>query len=115
MQLSRKVTLDDVWMLEGEVVHPPPDLETWAAWMGEAEHVIRKTAVGPIVVKTLFMGFDMRIGLRSLGLPEVFLTVVGGLPDGTFQKRATTYRGAQAMHDEAIDHVKELLRPAARA
>lgn len=66
-----------------------PDLMTWAKWMSTNDCGIERSAVGGVVIATVFLGVD-HDGIAAL--PKVFGTMVFG---GWFDRQETRYRTRQ--------------------
>lgn len=94
----------DWYILDG---HTPVKCIDWADGMRAFENIencrVARDEFGDIVISTIFLGLDHRLGD---GPPLLFETMIfGGEHDG-WQERCSTWEGAEAMHEAAVAMVK---------
>ena len=103
-----------LYILDGHLPKPEPDLEKWSEWFQTADH--RRVAldrIGTRLISTVFLGVDHNFARLSgdPGPPILFETMI--FTDGSgyedYQERYATWEQAQAGHAAAVAHVKSQL------
>lgn len=79
-----------------------PDLMTWARWIETADRCVARTAIGSVVVSTIFLGLDHSFGG---GPPILFETMVFNGSDD-MQQRYCTVDAARAGHAEVVASIR---------
>lgn len=106
---------DDKWILEGRKVKRV-DLMTWARWFETArdERIVKQETIGDHWISTVFLGLDHQYGD---GPPLIFETMAfkrgpetEGVGEEVLTERTSTYDEAEAAHERACQHVRNLLQ-----
>lgn len=61
------------YILKDKLAIPCDDLITWAEWFGTADRTVARTVIEGIVISTVFLGLDHRVGK---GEPLLFETMI---------------------------------------
>jgi len=78
----------------------PADLLEWVRWFETADRTVIQTTVGDVLISTVFLGLDHRLG--AAGLPVLWETMIfGGDHDGR-QTRYTSRLEALIGHATAV-------------
>lgn len=96
-----KYILDD----KGEPI-PCEDILTWGRWMQGKNKIVKQEMVGDSKVSTVFLGLDHNFSGR--GKPTLWETMIFGGELDQYQTRCSGSREqAEAMHEKAVDKVKQ--------
>ena len=74
------------------------DVRTWGAWLETADRLVAQDQFGDVVVSTVFLGLDHRVGAD--GPPVLWETLIFGGPLDGEQRRYTSRADAEAGHTE---------------
>ena len=77
----------------------PADLHDWAVWFVTNDQTVMRSQVGPLIVSTVFLGFDH--GFFG-GEPRLFETMIFDDGGDNYQTRCTTWDEAEEMHAAAV-------------
>ena len=101
------------YRLIGKLPYPCRDALEWADWFLTADRQVAKTAVGPLSVSTVFLGFDHNLNLR--GDPILFETMIfgdGDVGEECYQDRYHSWEEAVAGHARAVAHAEQIVAKA---
>lgn len=88
---------------------PCYDMLEWAQHLAMADRRVGETHIGCLRVSTVFLGIDSRI---FDGPPLLFETMIFGDIEDDYQTRCSTWAEAEAMHAEAVEIAREMVRKA---
>lgn len=91
------------YILEGKTPVACNSVDTWGKWMQKTNRAVAKTAIGDVLVSTVFLGLDHNFGG---GAPLLFETMIFGGVHDQYQDRCSTWEQAEVMHKEAVDLVE---------
>lgn len=88
------------YVLDGKTPRPVSDVIEWGLWFEDvSKRVVQQTAVGRILISTVFLGLDHRFGGRPGDLPILFETMVFGIPVlDDYQERCCSWDEALEQH-----------------
>lgn len=99
------------YKLMGRLAVPCADLTEWGVWFQSADRHVARTEIGPMIVSTVFLGLDHRIGP---GPPLLFETMIFDDGDDGYQARCETWVEAERHHAEAVELAQARLAGANR-
>lgn len=93
-----------LYILNGKIAVPEPDVMKWAEWYHNANRVVKGNILpGNIQVSTVFLGTYTNI----FGDPLLFETMIFGGEHNMYICRYSTWEEAEAGHDRAIEMIFE--------
>jgi hypothetical protein len=98
------------YILDAEHNVVPAELIEWAKWLKDSDRVVKQEDIGPYWISTVFLGLDHNYLIE--GPPLVFETMIRNERENSwldYQTRCATWAEAEAMHQEALAYVRELL------
>ena len=101
-----------MYILDGKVAVPCPELFAWGAWMQEADRRVGFDIVGPMHISTVFLGLDHNFTDR--GPPILFETMIFDGNEDSFQRRYSTWDQAEHGHRVAVRYARMKLHAAER-
>jgi hypothetical protein len=82
------------------------DMWTWANWLEKNEQRVSRTVINSKCdVSTVFLGLDHNF--NETGDPLLFETMIFGGPMDQEQWRCSTWKQAEAMHDNAVEKARK--------
>jgi hypothetical protein len=78
----------------------PCDIQTFAAYLSDADRTVARTERHDIIVSTVFLGIDHSFGSRPD--PQIFETMIFGGEHSGHQTRCSTWNQAQENHSMAV-------------
>jgi hypothetical protein len=95
------------YILDGKTPVPCFDILKWGEFFKErgGNVHVAKTGIGEYHISTVFLGIDH--AHHAYGAPLLFETMIfGGILDGEYQERCSTWEEAEKLHEEAITFLK---------
>lgn len=97
-----------LYVLQGKLAVPVPDMETWAARFDHKNKHVAETQVGGIWISTVFLGIDHNY--YTDGLPILFETVAFRGGNGDDCERCGSWDEAEKQHAEMVERIRREIK-----
>ncbi len=100
--------MSDLYVLDEN--HNPvrcADLMEWGRRFGMSQRRVAFTGIECLTISTVFLGINHQFFPGAP--PLLFETMIFGDGSDEYQERCSTWEEAEAMHERAVAHAKELL------